>query len=329
MLICDFCFNDEEIKLAIRNESATTGICDVCGHHSHVIDADFFSDFFSEVLNLFEPNETGTDVVSLIQNDWNLFSSSNVGHQIIAHFISQTNVGFSVLDKVNYIQPILAKIQIWDALKTRVIEQSRFFTDLTDFDNLQLIQYNLIIPQNTRLYRARVIPPDRANLAISEMGCPPARITPAGRANPMGIPYLYLCQSPQTTFYEVRALYLDKLSIGTFQVVKDLKILDFTKRMSLYIANSMSSDLSFEISKYKLIQLISKDLSKPLRRFDTELEYVPTQLICEYCKLNKIDGIMFNSSLHNGGINVVLFDAGSAECTDVKTVEIKHVTIEN
>ena len=159
------------------------------------------------------------------------------------------------------------------------------------------------------------------------MGCPPARITPAGRANPLGIPYLYLCQEEETCYYEVRAIYLDRLSIGTFNVTKELKILDFTRKMSLYVANTMSSNLATEISKFKLIQRISNDLSKPLRRFDTELEYVPTQLICEFCKLNEIDGIRFNSSLHVGGVNIVLFDSSSAECVSVKKVEIKHVTI--
>ena len=64
-----------------------------------------------------------------------------------------------------------------------------------------------------------------------------------------------------------------------------------------------------------------------MRRYDTELEYVPTQLICEYCKLNGIDGIRFESSLHKGGINVVLFDAHSAECISVESKEIKNVRI--
>ncbi len=192
---------------------------------------------------------------------------------------------------------------------------------------MHLIKHNLTIPRGTHLFRARVIPSDKEKLEVGEMGCPPAKITPAGRANPLGIPYLYLCQEEKTCYYEVRALYLDRLAVGTFNVTKDLKIFDFTKKLSLYVANTMSSNLATEISKFKLIQQISGDLSKPLRRFDTEIEYVPTQLICEFCKLNDIDGIKFNSSLHAGGVNVVLFDSSSAECVSVKKVEIKHVTI--
>lgn len=90
---------------------------------------------------------------------------------------------------------------------------------------------------------------------------------------------------------------------------------------------TMSDNLVNAISKFKLIQRISSDLSKPLRRYDTELEYVPTQLICEYCKLNGIDGIRFESSLHEGGQNVVLFDTNDADCIDVAVKEIQSVTI--
>ena len=73
-------------------------------------------------------------------------------------------------------------------------------------------------------------------LGKEEMGCPPADMATAGRANPMGIPYLYLCKNEETTYYEVRALY--------------------------HVANLQSSDLAMEVSKYLLLQRISKDLSK-------------------------------------------------------------------
>ena len=178
------------------------------------------------------------------------------------------------------------------------------------------------------LGRARVIPSDRTYLTKNDMGCPPRGKATAGRANPLGIPYLYLCKNEETTYYEVRALYLDKLAIGSFKTTRDLNILDFTSALSLYYAyNNSTISLSEVIAKQKILQLISSDLSKPLRRYDSELEYVPTQLICEYCKINGIDGICFNSSLHNGGVNVVLFDSSSAECIKVKSREIREVHI--
>lgn len=328
MQICDYCFNDEEMRLAVRNTSAGSGICDVCDQEANVVDVDFFKDFFEEVLNLFVPDENGSNVVSILQNDWNLFANDKVGHLITEYFINHLGIKYTIDEKVDYSEKVRNNLLIWDEIKTQVTEKSRFFTSLSSFDDLQLVQHHLIIQADTKLYRARVIPSGKEKLNADEMGCPPAKLTPAGRANPLGIPYLYLCQEEETCYYEVRALYLDRLALGTFNIINDLKIIDFTEKMSLYVANTMASDLAVEISKFKLIQRISRDLSKPLRRFDTELEYVPTQLICEFCKLNKIDGIRFNSSLHEGGVNVVLFDSNSAHCVAVKEIEIKHVSID-
>ena len=327
MQICESCFNDDELRLSIQHEYREVGICDACGRNTMVTDAEMLSDFFGEVLSLFVPCGEGLDVVTLLHRDWNLFVSDVVGRIIVEYFLAEGDFGYTVADKVGYSDIITQTVKEWDILKERVMTKTRFFTSLSSFEKLGLISYNMTIPQNTSLFRARVIPSGKSMLGIEDMGCPPADKATAGRANPMGIPYLYLSKNEETTYYEVRALYLDRLVIGTFSTTRELKILDFTKPLSLYVANLQSSDLAMEVSKYLLLQRISKDLSKPLRRFDTELEYVPTQLICEFCKLHDIDGIMFNSSLHKGGVNVVLFDADNAECTAVKQVEINRVDI--
>lgn len=327
MLICDYCFNDEELQLAIGQEHGVPGVCEACGRESLLVNADVLSDFFGEVLAFFVPCADGVDVVTLLQQDWNLFVNAEVGRKIVAYFLTVKKMGYSISDDVTYFDTILQAVGIWDELKKDVKNKSRFFSNLSAFDELGLMRYNLSIPMHTTLFRARVIPADKTRLEVHEMGCPPAEKATAGRANPLGIPYLYLCKEEVTTYYEVRALYLDKLAIGSFSTLRDLHMMDFTKSLSLYVAHTQSDDLVSEVSKHLLLQRISNDLSKPLRRFDTELEYVPTQLICEYYKLVGIDGIMFNSSLHKGGVNVVLFDAHCAACVEVKQIEIQHVSI--
>lgn len=328
MLVCDCCFNDIEMQIEICNESPGIGVCDFCSQFSSVIDIEHFSDFFKGVLSLFEPGNEGNTITEIIQNDWNLFASNDVGKLILEYFLNKGGYGFSINDKVEYKSSIRSALSIWEELKKQVREEKRFFTSLSYFDNNKIIIPNTIIPKGTKLYRARVIPSGKHYLTKKEMGCPPKDKATAGRANPIGIPYLYLCIDEATTYYEVRALYLDMVSIGVFEVKENLNILDFTSELSLYYAfNNASDSLDNILCKYKLLQLISRDLSKPLRRFDTELEYVPTQLICEYCKVCGIDGIKFYSSLHKGGVNVVLFNNDSAHCIKVKSKEISRVDI--
>ncbi len=58
-------------------------------------------------------------------------------------------------------------------------------------------------------------------------------------------------------------------------------------------------------------QKISIDLSKPMRRYDNEIEYIPTQFICEFIKVfTGASGIKFSSSLHPSGNNFVIFVVG-------------------
>lgn len=328
MQICDNCFKDEEMQNAVRNEAKGEGICDACGQKAAVTDINLFADFFESLLGLFTLDAEGQEVVKLIQFDWDIFATEEIGNAIIGYFVKDSVYGYTLSDKVSYVNKVTDYVDGWTRLKKYLMEVSRFATDVSDYFDPQILSSNSGIRENTILYRARVIPSDKRFLMKHEMGCPPSNLAPSGRANPQGIPYLYLCQEENTTYYEVRALYLDKLTIGHFKVKRDLRILDFTTKLSLYYAyNNSTSMLADEIAKQKILLLISKDLSKPLRRFDTELEYVPTQYVCEYCKLNGVNGIRFNSSLHKGGVNVVLFDSSCAECIKVRTREIRSVTI--
>ena len=77
-----------------------------------------------------------------------------------------------------------------------------------------------------------------------------------------------------------------------------------------------------------MLDAISSDLSKPLHSFESELEYIPTQYICEYFKDSGADGIMFKSSVRAEGKNLVLFYPEKAECVEVHPYEVNKITID-
>lgn len=329
MNLCENCFNDEEIQTSIRNHNQK-GDCELCGAQNlYIINIDEFDDFFNEILNLFEINENGVDIVTSIQSEWDLFSNSNFANQILKYFIEKHKISYALNDKVAYINEIHKYTAQWAELKHEIRVKTRFYSSLMAYfdENGSLLKSNMTLEMGSQFYRARIIPAGKSYLTKKDMGCPPAERASSGRANPIGIPYLYLCKLPDTTLYETRAVYLNKVTIGTFRLVKNLDILDFTASTSLFLAFNEDVELREAIAQHLLRQQISKDLSKPLRRYDTELEYVPTQSVCEYCKLKDIDGIIFRSSLHKDGLNLVLFDAKNAECIRVKTVEVDKVEI--
>ena len=79
-------------------------------------------------------------------------------------------------------------------------------------------------------------------------------------------------------------------------------ISDFTESETIFHPSRVAERIKSTLLKQK----ISVDLSKPMRRYDSELDYIPTQFICEFIKIyTGVQGIKFRSSLHTLGNNIV------------------------
>ena len=331
MYICKDCFLDEELRSEINANAVIDGICDVCGKEGKVMDFSEFHGFFTDLLELCSPTvDSNKTIVDIIQDEWHLFKDKDIAKVLLIDVIATNNPGYSIADFVNYTDEIRNRVAVWDRLKTSVKENSRFFTNMDEFAQYDYLTAGKSLHVDQKLYRSRITPIGQKKIKCDKMGCPPKELATAGRANPIGIPYLYLSDSAKTTYFEVRAVYLDQLSVGTFRIQRELELVDFIYDVNLFIAyNDGSASLKEIVIKKKIIDAISEDLSKPLRRYDSELEYVPTQLICEYCKrIVGADGISFESSLHKGGRNYVLFDDSAAKCVRVDSHEITKIDID-
>lgn len=331
MYICKDCFLDEELRSEINANAVIDGICDVCGKKGKVMDFSEFHGFFTDILELCSPTvDSNKTIVDIIQDEWHLFKDKDIAKVLLIDVIATNNPGYSIADFVNYTDEIRNRVAVWDRLKTSVKENSRFFTNMDEFAQYDYLTAGKSLHVDQKLYRSRITPIGQKKIKCDKMGCPPKELATAGRANPIGIPYLYLSDSAKTTYFEVHAVYLDKLSVGTFEIQRELKLVDFIYDVNLFLAyNDGTASLKETVIKKKIIDAISEDLSKPLRRYDSELEYVPTQLICEYCKrIVGADGISFESSLHKGGRNYVLFDDSAAKCIRVDSHEITKIDID-
>lgn len=331
MLICKDCFLDEELRSEISANATIDGVCSVCRHFGKLMDFSEFHSFFKALLSLFtSTSDSNKTIVDIIQDEWHIFKDKEVAKVLLSDIVDNYNCGYSIESYVDYTNEIQCRIAVWDRLKTSVKENSRFFTNMDEFVQYDYLTAGKSLHIGQKLYRSRITPIGQKKIKCNKMGCPPKELATAGRANPIGIPYLYLSDSAKTTYFEVRAVYLDKLSVGTFRIERDLELVDFIYDVNLFLAyNDGIAPLKEVVIKKKIIDAISDDLSKPLRRYDSELEYVPTQLICEYCKrIVGADGISFESSLYKGGRNYVLFDGNAAKCIRVDIHEITQIDID-
>lgn len=276
-------------------------------------------------------HKTGKTLIETAVQDWPVFSSKTIARQVLKKTLAKTKPGYALTDTVVLRPDLENGVSTWQRLKREVREEKRFFAGFAASELDEWLSPQDWLKQGANFYRARIVPKGKQALGVNEMGCPPADKASGGRANPEGIPYLYLAEQRETTLYEVRAVYLDRVSIGHFKLQQDLTIVNFAETDDIFDAY-FDDDSSFEfvVRKKRTLKAIGFDLSRPLRRFDNPLiEYTPTQAVCEFCKLHGADGIRFRSSLHPGGVNVGLFDAKAAVCADVETVEVMSVKLQS
>lgn len=334
--VCKNCFCDKEIIGFIISQG-NIGNCNCCNSNNiEIIKFDEFLDFFKELFENFQIKQNGKSLISQIQDNWNLFSDLECGHKILTEALNKTQ---SILNNseeiVDFSEDILENINYWSILKEQLKWDKRYFTNIdlltSDLGWDSFFESKTIINDDEKYFRARLHKnPEEEIFPIDEMSSPPAKYATAGRANPIGIPYLYLSDNEETILYEIRASYLDEISVATFtkneEYNGELIISDFTESPTLYHPNEVNKKIKSTLLK----QLISRDLSKPMRRYDSELDYIPTQFICEFIKIfTNVQGIKFKSSLHDNGSNLVIFNQKIMKCKEVKKVRISDVIIKS
>lgn len=147
---------------------------------------------------------------------------------------------------------------------------------------------------------------------------PAADLVPSGRANPDHIRYLYLCEDNITPIYEIRPFIGQIVSVAKFKLIRDIKVYDLT----LDIQEETSDPSMYFPSLYNSIgKMFSKPYNKDISK------YIPTQYLAEEIKKMGFDGLRFNSSLHAGGVNLVLFDPDLCKAVSSDLIKVKSVTI--
>lgn len=92
--------------------------------------------------------------------------------------------------------------------------------------------------------------------------------------------------------------------------------------VSVFEANYLISVLSY----IHLLETLSKELSKLVLPNRHEIDYIPTQFLCEFIKsVGKYDGILFNSSFGMGE-NYVFYNASVFDNTSPDAYTISNIT---
>jgi RES domain-containing protein len=320
---------------------SSAGTCDFGhGYASQTWPTSAWIDSLTQLIQLYEVASDGTGGFPLsrhIQQDWRIFSFSDP--ERVAQFLgsamgeSHELLSEGVLVRLRAVAEDDGSdaLSSWAQFSEEIKTRNRYFPQaVPDRRVLERILQEHVRPvhKDVKLFRARLT--ESEALDASEMGAPPANKTAAGRANPVGIPYLYLSFSEETCIYEARAGNHSRLTIGTFHPRRDLSVLNLADIVppdffSVEDVGAVEEQVR-RISLHRYLVALGDELKKPIRVTDQPIDYIPTQYLCELAKSLGLDGVLYSSSQHSNGRNLVVFDIDAAVCdTAVELVELTAV----
>jgi len=314
----------------------------------HIYAPSELSVFFKPILDLYEVNvEHGRLIEHQIISDFNskIFSPQVVERNMVKILFQdivqddiedyrdllERNVLLNVKsngDEEVLIRPLNTT---WDSFSEEIKTVNRFhFVNELDLDKLKNLfkHFEKEIPKGRKFYRARIAT-GKSGYSRKEMRNPPNNLARGGRANPEGISYLYLSSDIKTTMYETRASLFDYVSVATFRLEENLKIVHLSQETYDVFRLAEIEQLGEVILHGSFINKLEEELSKPKRKSDSDLDYLPTQYLSELIKSMDIDGIEFKSSLYEKGYNLAIFNpdkfkAINVEVYDVSAIEVNY-----
>jgi hypothetical protein len=149
-----------------------------------------------------------------------------------------------------------------------------------------------------------------------------------GRANPIGISYLYTSRNAKTAIAEIQPTIEQTISLAKIKTLKKLNLFSFDfsdvyKKLRLRKTSydEVQENLKTPILILEILFDTTSELfSKPYLG-NTDNYYV-TQYVSEFIKSLGFDGIKYKSSLRKNSSNIVLFDTSKSSSTEQKNYEI-------
>lgn len=141
-----------------------------------------------------------------------------------------------------------------------------------------------------------------------------------GRANPRGIPSLYLSTTQEAAIAEVRPWVGSYVSAGQFRTERELTVIDCSrghKKTPFYFEEPEPQARIDAVWTH-----IDRAFAEPMTRSDDQADYVPTQILAELFKKAGADGVVYKSNFGENGFNIALFDAEAAELVNCGLFEV-------
>lgn len=329
------CFGDHGLTLEIKFLSKANGTCDYCGASNvALITPNLLQIRFEALLDCYDPNENGKPLLDWLREDWFLFSQNQMDDdralQLLGHVLNDSEA--TTIARMPSNAFVTDRLGNWDSFRKELIHENRFFPhNQLNIEELAALLPALAADDADKIpkewFRAR-IQSGALKFKPSEMMAPPPSIASHGRANPAGIPYLYLGSQVETAIAETRPHTGEVACVADFQISDDLELIDLRNpRGKVSPFNGIGADNIGQM-RYDLEFLVrlGDELTRPVSRHATAYDYSPSQYLCEFIKNCGYDGVIYRSSVSDG-MNLALFYPTKAQIGDVSQHDISRVSV--
>ena len=336
MTCCAACFGDRGLrKSIIPLRSTERGRCSYCGSENvPVVAPQRLTEYFELLVSAYQRDPEGQLLVRWFREDWGLFDHRNMddsrAKDLLGEILDDGEIvreAFSPADAIGS-----DRLGEWQRLRDELMYRNRFFPDANiDLDRLELLLSHIKLDTDEvpdLWYRARIQSGD-APFQIADMGAPPKRVASHGRANPAGIPYLYLGSSQEVSISEIRPHTGETACVADFKTPNDLKLVDLRepRKMVSPFLLADARDIGRMRSDLPFLERLGEELTRPVVPQSAAIDYTPSQYLCEFIKKCNYDGVIYRSSVGNG-MNLALFDPGRAQSGTVAQYRVTRVSVE-
>lgn len=335
MKCCASCFDDRGLRKLISSLSADVGTCEYCGSSSEaLIEPRELADVFSLLVNVYQIDDSGKPLVQWLKEDWALFSHSRMDDANAKALLGDILDDGQIV-RQNFIPSPRyesAPLGRWEEIRIELMHENRFFpTTPIDFDRLEQLLILLTLDEGetpNTWHRARIQLGDVV-FGTDDMKAPPPKIASHGRANPAGIPYLYLGSDVETAISEIRPHTGEQVSVADFTTTNDLKLVDLRnprKTVSPFLLE-VEDSLGQLRSDVTFLERLGEELTRPVLPHAAAIDYIPSQYLCEFIKKCGYDGVIYKSSV-GSGMNLALFKTDKATIGAIKQRLVTRVSVD-
>lgn len=328
---CHRCLGDYQLKEEIKNRREAFGRCQFCSEPAeNLISPVELREYFELLASSYEGADQGEPLVHWFKNDWSLFKelSDPVATDLLSEILQSDHFSRSLFRPKK--AESSANLGRWRELRAELMEENRFFPKKSiDLERMSYLLSQLMFKDEMPdiWYRAR-LQKDGNTYSVDQMGPPPKNLARHGRANPVGIPYLYMASDTGTAISETRPHTGEKLSVAHFSVNESCKLIDLRnprKLVSPFISEDANQIAALR-SDLEFLENLGEELTRPVLPSSAAIDYVPSQYLCELIKRDGYDGVVYRSAVSEG-MNFALFYPEKAEPLQVDSHYVERVSV--